>query len=56
MTECSSGEVEVEGYEKEEVEQFIKFLYTLKLEEEVGNYRTVILINQRVYRVSRNIL
>jgi len=34
MTECSSGEVEVEGYEKEEVEQFIKFLYTLKLEEE----------------------
>ena len=28
MTECSSGEVEVEGYEKEEVEQFIKFLYS----------------------------
>jgi len=35
MTESTSGEVEVEGYDKEEVEHFIKFFYTLKMEEEV---------------------
>jgi len=33
--ENSSGEVVVEGYDKEEVEHFIKFLYILKMEEEV---------------------
>jgi len=35
MTESSSGEVVVEGYDKEEVEHFIKFLYVLKMEKEV---------------------
>jgi len=35
MTESSSGEVEVQGYGNEEVEHFIKFLYVLKMEEEV---------------------
>jgi len=34
MTESSSGEVEVVGYDREEVEHFIKFLYILKMEEE----------------------
>ena len=33
--ENSSGQVVVEGYDKEEVEHFIKFLYILKMEEEV---------------------
>ena len=35
MTESSSGEVEVEGYNKEEVEHFIKYFYILKMEEGV---------------------
>ena len=35
MTETSSGEVELQGYYKDEVEHFIKFLYTLEVEEEV---------------------
>ena len=33
--ENGSGEVVVEGYDKDEVEHFIKFLYILKMEEEV---------------------
>jgi len=35
MTETSSGEVELQGYYKDEVEHFIKFLYTLEVEEEI---------------------
>jgi len=35
MSESSSGEVEVEGYDKEEVEHFIKYFYILKMEERV---------------------
>jgi len=35
MTESSSGEVDVQGYDKEEIEHFIKFLYVLEMEEGV---------------------
>ena len=36
MTEVSNGEVEIQGYAKEEVEHFIKFLYIPKMDKEVN--------------------
>merc|ERR1719427_2028487 len=35
MTEVSNGEVEIQGYAREEVEHFIKFLYIPQMDKEV---------------------
>lgn len=36
MTEVHNGEVEIQGYERYEVEHFIKFLYIPKMDREVN--------------------